>query len=73
VALVIRSSSGGARKGGFERLGGAGEVRPLDPPMALELVTVESAAAALPPAAEAFCEVLRQCSMALLEADHRGG
>jgi LysR family nitrogen assimilation transcriptional regulator len=49
------------------------EVRPLDPPMALELVTVESAAAALPPAAEAFCEVLRQCSMALLEADHRGG
>ena len=42
------------------------EVMPLDPPLALELVTVESAAAALPPAAEAFCEVLREACLGLL-------
>ncbi|WP_439534792.1 LysR family transcriptional regulator [Polymorphobacter sp.] len=44
------------------------EVRPLDPPMALELVMVESAAAALSPPAEAFCEVLRESCEGLLAA-----
>jgi len=42
------------------------DVRPLDPPMVLQLVMVESAATALPPAAEAFCEVLRETCMGLL-------
>ena len=49
------------------------EVRPLDPPMALQLVIVESAATALPPAAEAFCEVLRETCMVLLHEGHLPG
>ena len=43
------------------------EVTPLDPPLALELVTVESAASALPAAAEAFCVVLREACMGLAD------
>ena len=43
------------------------EVTPLDPPLALELVMVDSAAAALPPAAEAFCEVLREVCLGLAD------
>jgi LysR family transcriptional regulator, nitrogen assimilation regulatory protein len=45
------------------------DVRPLDPPMALQLVTVESAAHALSPAAEAFAEVLREACMELLQGE----
>jgi DNA-binding transcriptional LysR family regulator len=44
------------------------DVQPLDPPMALELVMVESAAHALPATAEAFAEVLREACMELLAA-----
>jgi DNA-binding transcriptional LysR family regulator len=43
------------------------EVRPLDPPMALDLVLVESAACAQSAAVEAFCALLQQHAMALLE------
>lgn len=49
------------------------DVRAMDPPMALQLVTVESAAHALSPAAEAFVEVLREACMELLQPPHLPG
>jgi DNA-binding transcriptional LysR family regulator len=46
------------------------DVRPLDPPLTLQLVTVEAASGALSPAAEAFCETLRSSCKALMTSAH---
>jgi LysR family nitrogen assimilation transcriptional regulator len=46
------------------------DVRQLDPPLTLQLVTVESASGALSPAAEAFCKTLRSSCEALMAPAH---
>jgi LysR family transcriptional regulator, nitrogen assimilation regulatory protein len=46
------------------------DIRPLDPPLELQLVTVESASTALSPSADVFCEMLRASCLALLTPAH---
>jgi DNA-binding transcriptional LysR family regulator len=53
--------------------GDAFDVRPLDPPIILQLVTVASAASSLSPIASAFCNVLRDSCEALLLERHPQG
>jgi LysR family transcriptional regulator, nitrogen assimilation regulatory protein len=50
--------------------GEAFDVRPLDPPLEVQLVTVESASTALSPSADVFCEMLRASCLALLAPAH---